>query len=392
MPSSSSVIVNREDFDALFRILRGRGYEIIGPTVRDGAIVLEEVDSTEDLPAGWTDEQKGGHYRLQRRDDEALFGHVVGPHSWKKFLHPERLKLWDARRGDDGSFHCEPADDAPPPKRAFLGVRSCDLRAIRIQDRVFLGNAYVDSPYERRRREIFTIGVNCGTAGGTCFCVSMNTGPGITEATPHDLALTELIDGTEHCFLFTAGSSAGAEVLAELPSRPASADEEEVARKVVDRTSRNMGRSIPDAGSVPRLLLDHLEDAQWDDIATRCLTCANCTLVCPTCFCTTVEDVTDLDGDHAERWRRWDSCFTLDFTWMPGGSARQSTRSRYRQWMTHKLATWHEQFGSSGCVGCGRCISWCPVGIDLTEEIAAFRASALKSESVSTPGDPPPLP
>ena len=96
-------------------------------------------------------------------------------------------------------------------------------------------------------------------------------------------------------------------------------------------------------------------------------------MVCPTCFCTTVEDHSDLAGETAERVRSWDSCFTLDFSYVHGGSVRTETQSRYRQWMTHKLASWIDQFGTSGCVGCGRCITWCPVGIDITEEAAAIR-------------------
>jgi Fe-S oxidoreductase len=103
-------------------------------------------------------------------------------------------------------------------------------------------------------------------------------------------------------------------------------------------------------------------------------------MVCPTCFCTTVEDVSDVTGDHAERWRRWDSCFTLGFSYIHGGSIRNSGKARYRQWMTHKLASWIDQFGTSGCVGCGRCITWCPVGIDITEEARAIRDGGQHGE------------
>jgi len=385
MPEVSHIVIDRRDFDAVFAALKRRGYEVIGPTIEDQAIVFGPVSSVDDLPVGWTDEQDGGHYRLKRRGDEALFGYVVGPQSWKRYLHEPRLKLWDAQRESNGSLTFTPGDEGPAPKRAFLGMRSCDLHAVSIQDRVFLGNGYTDSAYEKRRREIFTIAVNCGVAGGTCFCVSMGTGPGISKNSPHDLALTEILDHDGHRFLLAAGSIAGMEFLAGLPGRAATDADLVVASEIVEETARRMGRAMPEADTVPNLLLRNLDHPRWDEVAERCLSCANCTLVCPTCFCTTVEDLTDLTGDHSERWRRWDSCFTLDFSWMPGGSVRQSTRSRYRQWMTHKLATWHEQFGSSGCVGCGRCISWCPVGIDLTEETAAIRSSDSAEPSPPSP-------
>jgi sulfhydrogenase subunit beta (sulfur reductase) len=139
-----------------------------------------------------------------------------------------------------------------------------------------------------------------------------------------------------------------------------------------------MGRQM-DTNGLKELLQGNPTHKQWDDVAARCLTCANCTMVCPTCFCTTVEDHTDLTGQTAERVRRWDSCFTLDFSYIHGGSVRTETKSRYRQWMTHKLASWIDQFGTSGCVGCGRCITWCPVGIDITAEVAAIRASPGKT-------------
>ena len=137
------------------------------------------------------------------------------------------------------------------------------------------------------------------------------------------------------------------------------------ARKVAEQ----MGRELETDG-LRELLERNREHPRWDEVSERCLTCGNCTMVCPTCFCTSVEDVTDLTGEEAERWREWDSCFSLDFSYVVGGSVRSSSRSRYRQWMTHKLGTWWDQFGSSGCVGCGRCITWCPVGIDVTEELA----------------------
>jgi ferredoxin len=241
----------------------------------------------------------------------------------------------------------------------------------------------VDKDYEARRRDAFIVAVNCGKAGGTCFCVSMGTGPRADSG--FDLALTELYEGGEHRFLVEVGSTRGGDVLEELPHREAEEEDEAAARAVVERTAESMGRSL-DTDDIKGLLYGNLEHPRWDEVSERCLTCGNCTMVCPTCFCSTVEDVTDLAGTEAERTRVWDSCFTLDHSYMHGGSVRNSGRTRYRQWMTHKLASWIDQFGSSGCVGCGRCITWCPVAIDITEEAAAIRATDLRD--LATQGGP----
>lgn len=360
-------VLPRRHFQSLLDALANRGYRLLGPTVRDGAVVYTDIRDASDLPEGWTDRQDGGSYRLERRDDAALFGFTVGPHSWKKFLFPQRSRLWRADRRPQGfTLQPEPLDEAP---YAFVGVRSCELHAMAIQDQVFMDT---DPQYRAHRERAFVVAVNCGQAGGTCFCVSMNTGPRAESG--FDLALTEILDGGRHAFTIEAGSDRGRDVLQTLPADEAGPADVEAAARCTERAVRQMGRSL-DITGVPALLARNPEHARWDEVAARCLACANCTLACPTCFCSTVEDTTDLTGDHAERWRSWDSCFTMDFSHVHGGSVRTSTKARYRQWLTHKLSTWHDQFGRSGCVGCGRCITWCPVAIDLTQEVAAIRAS-----------------
>jgi ferredoxin len=355
--------------DGLLEALVERGYRLVGPTLADGAIVYDEIRSAADLPAGWTDEQEAGTYRLARRDDDALFGYAVGPQSWKRLLHPPSVTLFRARRNGEAELELvDETDD--PPLLAFIGVRSCDLHAIAKLDRVFLGGRYVNAEYERRRGRIFVVAVNCGVAAATCFCVSMGTGPRATFG--YDVALTELLGDGAPGYLAEAGTGAGAELLAALPGREATPAEVAAGEQVVEETAASMGRRLETEG-LPELLAAARNHPRWEEVADRCLTCGNCTMVCPTCFCTTVEDVTDLTGAEAERRQVWDSCFTLDFTYLHGGGVRSSTRSRYRHWLTHKLGTWHDQFGSSGCVGCGRCIAWCPVGIDITEEAAALR-------------------
>ncbi len=364
-----------EGLEKLLQAIQARGYRAVGPTVENQAIVYDDVKSINDLPRGWTDEQDGGRYRLMQRSDDALFGYSVGPQAWKKYLHAPKLRLWTAERhGDDISVAPEPpAGD----RLAFIGVRACEIRAIEIQDRALVGDLYVDPHYQALRARALIVAVNCGQAGGVCFCASMQAGPRVKQG--FDIVLTELLDGGEHVFLVEAGSDEGRALLALTPHRVASDDEIRAAEAVIERTASSMGREMR-SDDLNELLMNNLEHPRWDEVATRCLTCANCTLVCPTCFCTSVEEVSDLAGERAERWRRWDSCFTMDFSYVHGGSVRASAKSRYRQWMTHKLATWIDQFGSSGCVGCGRCITWCPVGIDITEEVRAIRGCDASAE------------
>jgi ferredoxin len=366
----SQLVVDRSDIGALFDVLTSDGYTIMGPTVQDEAIVYDQLDGVDDLPIGWTDEQDGGHYRLLPRDDQALFGYAVGQHSWKKFLFPPRVTLLQVSR-TNGSLQFVQSE-RPEVRYAFLGVRACELAAISIQDRVFLGSGEVDRTYQTARRDVFTVAINCIVAGGTCFCVSMETGPRCTSG--YDLVMTEVIDLDRHEFVLEAGSDAGEDVLSRLQGRAAAEPDLVAVDHIVGQTAASMGRRMDTAG-IKELLLENLEHPRWDDVAERCLACTNCTLVCPTCFCSTTTDMVTLDGLTSTRARSWDSCFTLDFSSLHGVPVRDSTKSRYRQWMTHKLANWFDQFGSSGCVGCGRCITWCPVGIDITVEVAAIRDS-----------------
>jgi sulfhydrogenase subunit beta (sulfur reductase) len=371
---NNSMIIDHDGLDQLIKVLNGIGFQVVGPSVRDEAIVYETLKSINDLPEGWTDEQDGGIYRLKRRPDKALFGYVVGPHSWKKYLHPPERRLFHANL-EGGDFEIIP-EELEAPKYAFLGVRSCELHAIAIQDKVFLGGDSVDSAYKIRRENAFLIVVQCGQSAATCFCASMNTGPRAESG--FDLALTEICDDKHHHFVVEVGSDQGKFVMDKISHRQATEEDMMQASKQTEDVAADMERTL-DTANIQELLYENLDHPQWNDIADRCLSCANCTMVCPTCFCSTIEDVTDITGNHAERWQKWDSCFTMDFTLLHGGEVRASTKSRYRQWLTHKLASWQDQFDSSGCVGCGRCITWCPVAIDLTEEIPKFRDSKTKN-------------
>jgi len=353
----------------LFEALTRRGYDIVGPTVRDSAIVLDHIHSQEQLPIGWMDEQSPGHYRLKRRQDEAYFGFAAGPQSWKKYFLPADLRVWSAER-TQGSFHILKDDALMPRPLALLGVRPCDLAAIAIQDRVLVQDRYVDSEYAKRRWESLIVVVQCTHAAPTCFCASLPLGSEVKAG--FDLSITELVQPGNHSFLVRAGSPRGAELLCELETEAASTEDLQRESDAIETARRAQVRSL-DLDGLKEVVHERFDDDCWDTIAARCLTCGNCTMACPTCFCSTVEDTSDLSGTKAERWRRWDSCFTLSYSYIHGGSVRTSAKARYRQWLTHKLVSWVDQFGTIGCVGCGRCITWCPVGIDLTEAVRTIR-------------------
>ena len=371
--------IEKNGIEELLKALHRLGYRTIGPTLRDEVIVYDEIASMRDLPAGWTDVVGPGSYEIHRRDDGALFGFTPGPHSWKSYLFPPRIRLFSALRTGHGFSieHDASENGQEEPKLAFIGARACELAAIGIHDRVFTGGEYVDPAYERVREHLFIVAVNCLHPGRNCFCASMNAGPAATSG--FDLALTEIVDGEEHFFLVEVGTARGEGVLRDVPHRDAEPLEAAIAEAAVKAASGRVEKSM-NTEQIKELLYENFDHAEWDNVAKRCLTCANCTMVCPTCFCSTVEDVTDLTGGHAERWRRWDSCFTVDFARVAGGNFRSSAKSRYRQWMTHKLASWIDQFGTSGCVGCGRCITWCPVGIDITEEVNTIRSTSVAKE------------
>lgn len=384
-PTSTFTAITLEPggLDALIAELGGRGYDMHGPRVHDGVIGHQPLRSADDLPVGWTDEQSGGRYRLVPRADAARFGYAVGPQSWKDLLHPSRSKVWSmtrAQAAEDAAEAVAVHVDMHTPetrKRALIGVRPCELAAIAKQDRVLLDGPHPDPAYGANRRDLFIVAVNCADPADTCFCTSMGTGP--SAGPGYDLALTELVDGDIVRYVVEIGTDLGADVLeastAGSPSAPAGEAELAEARRIVDDAAARISRRLDTAG-IRELLYDTLESEQWDEVADRCLTCGNCTLACPTCFCTDLEDVTDLTGEQTERWRVWDSCFSLEFSHLGPGPHRASAKSRYRQWMTHKLGSWFDQFGESGCVGCGRCITWCPVGIDLTEQVRSLREEA----------------
>ena len=366
----------------LIEVLQRQGYAVMGPTLAQGDLHYGEVRTSADLPVGWGDAEEAGSFRLIKQSDRGYFGSRMGQHSWKQFLFPPDLLLWEARQ-QAGGWQVEVKAGAAPPM-AFLGVRACDLAALEVHDRVFLRGPYADPVYQERREQALIIAVNCTRSGGTCFCASLGTGPRAMAG--FDLALTEVLEGDRHFFLGEVGSKRGAAILGALEHRPATATEVAAAELLVTAAAQDQTRMLA-TGGLKEFLYDNFENPHWDKVAERCLTCGNCAITCPTCFCHNYQDSIDVTGQTAARRRHWEVCFSVDHSYLHGGAIRPSPRSRYRQWLTHKLATWQDQFGCLGCVGCGRCITWCPVGIDITEEVALLKTAAIQAEDIESAGE-----
>ena len=379
-------ILAPSDLDTLIAELRERGFRVVGPTLRDETIVTGDIRSASDLPRGIGDIQEAATYRTRQRDDDAYFGFAAPAQSTKPVFFPSEEVVWRGKRDHDqgGHFTAE-RDTANASPVALLGVRSCDLRAVQIHDQVLAHRQFKDVHYTARRDGTLVIAVACGVPAATCFCASMGTGPRPAATDPqtgqpsYDLLLTEVIDGDTHHFVAEVGTDAGRDIADAVAASKGTAKDQAQAIDITNAAAASQTRAI-DRNTVHDVLRASAESSRWEDVANRCLGCTNCTMVCPTCFCTTMSDVSDLAGENAERHRVWDSCFSANFSYIHGGPTRESLKARYRQWITHKLSSWEDQFGMLGCVGCGRCITWSPAGIDITEEADALgRMSGLGS-------------
>ena len=361
---SVTQFLSRERLASLFDVLRAARYRIVGPKVKDGAIVFETITSAVELPRGVRDDQQPGQYRLRDTGDQRMFAWANGPQAIKPLVFAAHEPLWTASGEGNRSIQFRETLPEPEPV-AVIGARPCDLAALAIQDRHFMEGTTPDPYYAARRERLFLVALHCTHPAATCFCNSTGDGPGAISG--FDLVMTELDEG----FIVGSGSPKGKDVLARLPTEPASPAQLTAADQVVEHAAEVQSRKLP-GRDLRAGLFANLEHPRWEQVAGRCLSCGNCTMVCPTCFCHSEGEMPRLDGKESLHYRQWDSCFTQGHSYIHGFVIREETRMRYRQWLTHKLGSWHDQFGRSGCVGCGRCITWCPVGIDITEEAAAI--------------------
>lgn len=363
----ATIVIPKPQFDTILKTLKGQDYQLEGPQVKDHTVILGPIENLADLPKGYTSQEEPGKYTLSSNGTENYFDVTSGPHTWKKYFFPPKTQLMVFQQDGDQKDWVTKSAEKETPSYALIGVRPCDLAGIQIQDKIFLNGERCDPVYQERRKNALIVAVNCTEPCETCFCTSMGTGPKADYG--FDLALTEL----DEKFLIEIRSDKGQKALVGLDYESATEEYLREAKTVLDKAIGNIKLNLPDPEKLEVELLENLDHPEWDEVAARCLSCGSCTLVCPTCFCWDTTDKTFLPGDIVIRERSWDSCFNPDYSYVAHGNTRPNTRARYRQWLTHKFASWYEQNGSSGCVGCGRCLTWCPAEINHLEEIAAIR-------------------
>lgn len=400
MDKNKNYLLPHTSLPLLLNILSQSGYLCIGPQVHEGSIVYKEIKESSELPWGIIDHQKPGYYRIEKTNRKAAFLFTNGPQGMKPYLFQSSQELWEVQRDPtpktnstikfnsggasvNGNHHYHSSRHSISKKKnsskvAYLGAKACDLAALAIQDRIFLGDKYIDPYYQSYRENLFIIAVNCTRSSTNCFCVATGDGPKVTKL--FDIVMTELED--QESLLIKAGTIYGEKIITELQAenalRDASSEKVTLAEEVINRAASEQTKKLPPT-SLRDLLFANLEHPRWIEVAKRCLSCSNCTQVCPTCFCHSSMELPSLDGKQSKHLRVWDSCFTSGHSYIHGHVIRNDIRKRYRQWLTHKVGSWFDQFGMSGCIGCGRCITWCPTGIDITEETDAIYRSDVRN-------------
>lgn len=361
MSDQRPVFLPRADFQKLLVALGESGRRCIGPVERDGTLVFDTLTHVDQLPTGVHDVQAPGSYRLGRDDSPRCFAWANGPQALKPLTFAPVETLWEVAKDEQG-LHFRPAA-APVEKIAVIGARGCDLAALALQEQHFQDPTAVDPMFSARRAALLIVAVDCTHPADTCFCAS--TGDGPTAQQGYDIAMSELDQG----FLLRSATPAGREILDSLSLPEASETQVAEADLQQKQAAARQSRKMP-PGDLRDSVFARQDSPHWDEVAERCLACGNCTAVCPSCFCSSYEAQPSLDGNESGQKRLWDSCFNFGHSNLHGHAVRDNIGLRYRQWLTHKVAGWYDQYGRSGCTGCGRCITWCPVGIDLTEELS----------------------
>lgn len=360
-------ILSKKQLKQLFALLKQEAFSLIGPVVKDGVISYEEVPVLEELASSVQDKQSPAFYSLKKTNKPYFFSYANGFSSLKKFFFPAQRELFSLKRDKNKRFNIF-YPDKPNKKLAFFGIKPCDLAALVVQDKIFMEGDYQDIYYQNLRKNSFIVVANCTHPSENCFCTSFNTGPAVKNKESLDISLTEILEADKHYFIAEAFSERAREYFRKLKVPLAKEKDKKMFNKTIEKSARKIKKRVNEE-EIKKFFPLSYENYYWREIGKRCLGCGNCTLVCPSCFCSTVLEKSNIGATEAERVKVWDSCFNVEFSYIHPAAVRKNIYSRYRQWLMHKFFNWYKQFKTSGCVGCGRCISWCPVGIDVRDEV-----------------------
>ena len=335
--------IPKKDLDLFVSILPAFG-ELYAPVGRGSGYAF-------DRPASWSDVQMD-------------YPRTILPPR-KFFLPPrEATFAFDARDGYRDLLR------EAAVRRVLFGVHAYDIFGLNILDRVFAEGKFADPYYIARRQNTAIIGIDF-QPDDKHFARSMNAD---FVDSGFDLFLSDIGDH----FLVLVGTSRGDDMVVMsgcLLEQPTEADFAEYKRRSGLR--RAAYHTQVELGDLPEILEMEYHSQVWDDVATRCLSCGSCSMVCPTCYCFDVNDEVGLEGRSGQRIRSWDSCLFKTHALVAGGeNFRQSRASRIKFRFYHKQRGFVAEYGRPSCVGCGRCATACPAGIDIITVIKTIRGQA----------------
>ncbi len=269
----------------------------------------------------------------------------------KKFFFREHERI--LAYSEDGIKEVRPT----PAPQVLFGLHPCDLAGLGIMDKIFL-NQPEDTHYSARRKSSLLVGLSC-LPDKYCFCKSMETD---SPSSNYDLFLTDL-DGHYFVQIDTANGLTLVESDRDLFSRP-TVEQKQAFKNFWTSRQKAFERGF-ESENLPAIVDMEWENKVWDDLGNRCLSCGNCTFVCPSCYCFDMIDIASLHADRGERVREWDSCQLVGFAKVAGDyNFRPGPVDRLKFWYRHKLHGFEDPYVLPTCVGCGRCTTSCPSGID----------------------------
>ena len=337
MPSISKIL-KKDRLPGFLERLIGE-QQVFAPVRKGEVILIREIDSP----------------------SQVILEYRNAKESPKSLLFPQREALF-RYRAEKGRAEVDVPSGAGKG-RVLFGIRPCDARGFLLLDKVF-GGGCRDPYYTDRRSGTVVVSLGCVDPNPSCFCLSMGGGPCSSEGS--DVLLLDLGDR----YIAEAVSEKGAALLEDQAFEKSDEKSLSLAEKTKKQAEASM-QPVAKKENLEEELERLFSDPVWKDLAESCLSCGICTYLCPTCHCFDLCD--EASGQAGERIRVWDSCQFPLFTQQASGfNPRPSVKERFRQRIMHKLSYLPKSQSMTGCVGCGRCVTECPVNLDIREVMASL--------------------